>query len=71
MKRLNALQVATSEPVELLGCMPGALGGRLERDVQGRFKSHHLRGEWFSPAPELLRYIGRHARMPAQRPSVG
>jgi hypothetical protein len=67
MKRLNALQVATAEPVELLGCMPDVLGGKLERDVQGRFKKLHVRGEWFRAEPALLSFIARKARVAVSR----
>jgi Meiotically up-regulated gene 113 len=42
-------------PLDLLATEPG--GWLLERNLHGRFAAHRLDGEWFAPAPPLLRYV--------------
>lgn len=34
---------------------------KLERKLKKQFKDYHIRGEWFWPSNELMRYIGRYA----------
>jgi hypothetical protein len=58
--RLASLRVGSPQPLTLLGVMPGDLG--MERHIHGRFSHLRLKGEWFEPAPELLRFIAEEAR---------
>lgn len=53
--RLRTLQTSQAEPLTLLGTMPGGL--RRERDIQTAFARYRLKGEWFSPASDLLAFI--------------
>lgn len=55
--RLRDLQIGSAEPVELIGWMPGSPA--VERLLHHRFASLRIRGEWFSAAPSLLRFVER------------
>jgi hypothetical protein len=54
-QRLSQVQTTSPHEIRLLATTPGddSLEGRLHK----RFAHLHLRGEWFSPAPELLAFI--------------
>jgi hypothetical protein len=54
-KRLSQLQVGATEELRLLGVMNGT--EQHENDIHHQFAVHRVRGEWFSPTPELLTYI--------------
>lgn len=53
--RLDDLQATSAERLDLLLILDG--GAALERDLHARFAEHRLHGEWFEPAPTLLRYL--------------
>ena len=55
--RLSGLQTANSEVLRLVAAQLG--GRRLEMDYHNQFKAHHIRGEWFTPHPDILAEIGR------------
>ena len=54
-KRLNQLQGAHYEKLDVLLCMPGRKD--LESKLHERFNALRLRGEWFSPGDDLLAFI--------------
>jgi hypothetical protein len=54
-RRLAVVETHSPYPVRILLTMPGSY--RLERELHERFRAHHLRREWFQPAPELLAFI--------------
>jgi len=41
---------------KILATMPGTIS--TERQMHKRFKEHRVNGEWFTPAPELMEFIG-------------
>jgi hypothetical protein len=53
--RIDTLQTAHPEPLRLLATVPG--GVAIERVFHAAFAAHRKQGEWFEPAPELLRAI--------------
>jgi hypothetical protein len=64
-RRLFSLQTASPQPLRLLGGIPGGQG--LERALHRELAAHHIKGEWFRPAPEVRRFAhlaavidGRH-----------
>lgn len=56
-QRLNTLQVASAEKLTLLYSQPGIPA--LEKAFHREWAEHHLRGEWFKPARDILIYISR------------
>jgi hypothetical protein len=54
-RRLRALQVPNAKTLSLLGCMEGDLD--TEREIHSTFRYSRIRGEWFSPSPELMKFI--------------
>ena len=63
--RLGDLQVGSCDALELLGLIEAPFAR--ERQIQGRFSAHRLRGEWFLRHQEILSYftengIGNEAR---------
>lgn len=70
-KRLAALQTGSPAELRLLGTMTGDMAD--ERALHVRFRDHRLRGEWFSPADDLLAFIREAtnaAPAPAPRPLI-
>ena len=59
--RIRALQTANPEELSLLGRIPCELHS--EKSLHERFKHLRLRGEWFTPAPELLEFIEQVAHV--------
>lgn len=55
--RLRVLQTSHTEPLELLAFIEG--GKDLESEYHERFAEHRIRGEWFSPHPNILAEIER------------
>lgn len=53
--RLNQLQTATEQDLELLSYMLGTVED--EHQLHNRFAAHHIRGEWFHRAQEILAYF--------------
>lgn len=60
MERLASLQTANPYELHLLGCI--AKNEALERELHQKYSHHHLRGEWFSPADEIVDYIADNAK---------
>lgn len=54
--RLSGLQVGSLENLRIIGKMNG--GRSVEAEIHKRFARHHLRGEWFSDATDLMEFIG-------------
>jgi hypothetical protein len=54
-RRLTQLQTGNPKKLVCLGTRAG--GEQDELNLHCLFAAHHIRGEWFSPAPELLDYI--------------
>ena len=56
-QRIAGLQTAQAEPLRLLGTLPGT---RLDEARVHRVLDHHrLRGEWFHPHAEVIRFPTR------------
>lgn len=53
--RIIALQTSNTNPLVLLGSIPG--GRVTERVLHAKFRRFRIKGEWFTAAPELLQYI--------------
>lgn len=53
--RLAELQIGSCDELEILGLIEG--GFSLEREIQGLFSKHRLRGEWFRRDREILDYF--------------
>jgi hypothetical protein len=53
--RVKRLQTGSAAPLRLLGTIKG--DEALERAYHAHFAAYRLRGEWFSPAPEVLAAI--------------
>ena len=60
-KRLEALQTGCPDRLDLLGTMPGGMAD--EKATHYRFKDLHIRGEWFTSAPELTTFIADHKNL--------
>lgn len=56
--RLRIFQNGSVEDLRLLGTMPGGLVR--EKEIQRQFGYLRLKGEWFSPEPELMKFIELH-----------
>ncbi len=53
--RMAQLQTGNPSPLVLLGVMPGELVD--ERNLHVRFSAYRVAGEWFKPAPAVIRLI--------------
>jgi len=56
-RRIVAMQTLSPDRLLVLGVQLCPNGGRLEERLHCRFAEFRQHGEWFSPAPKLLRYI--------------
>ena len=54
-RRLQGLQVSFPYELKILGVIPGIKA--LEKEIHGKFRREHLRGEWFSPSGALSQLI--------------
>jgi hypothetical protein len=54
-RRRTELQRVERQPLRVLATIEGTMAD--ESALHARFVAHRLRGEWFSPAPELLSHI--------------
>jgi T5orf172 domain len=54
-RRLRALRTASPDPVEILASIPG--GFETERLAHYLVSRYRQFGEWFGPAPEVLRLV--------------
>lgn len=53
--RVKGLQTAHYEDLQIVGVMPG--DRNLETTLHNKFSQHHIRGEWFQPAEEILTFV--------------
>ena len=56
-RRLTVLQTSHPDNLELVATCEG--GRALETEYHQRFADHRIRGEWFSPHPDILSEITR------------
>ena len=68
-KRLVHIQTYNPEKLQCLGVMEGS--ARDEHALHRRFRDHHIHGEWFRPAPELMEFIGHAKPFVAEIVTVG
>lgn len=71
--RLSALQTGNSSLLVLLGAVAGTMAA--EREAHAALAKHRVSGEWFRPAPDVLRHIAfmvaqdvKRMAIPATRP---
>ena len=60
LTRMANIQAGSSVPVFLRGVVPGSYDK--EREIHQHLAGHRIRGEWFTPAPEVLVYVRRLIR---------
>lgn len=69
-QRLNSLQIGCPVALTLLGVLDGDV--EREADLHAGFDDARLRGEWFSPVPDLLALIAGSKQLPpVERGQVG
>ena len=56
-RRLSGLQTSSPVDLHLLAVTVGGVAA--EKAYHSRFRKHHIRGEWFLPAPEIQAEITR------------
>jgi len=59
-RRMKSIQCNSPQPLRLLGTKTAESKAALlsaEKRLHVAFATHHIHGEWFHPAPELLDYI--------------
>lgn len=61
LRRLDDIQVASPYDVTILRITWG--GADLERYLHHRWRKHKIRGEWFKPVEEILRYASGDAEL--------
>jgi hypothetical protein len=66
LRRVANLQTSQPYPLQLIGHIAG--GREREREIHLRFKHRRLNGEWFDPAPDLLRFIAEATAQEAGTP---
>ncbi|UXZ57051.1 GIY-YIG nuclease family protein [Curtobacterium sp. Arg-1] len=59
--RLNSLRTSSSEPLHVLGTVPG--GFELERQMHQALDAFRLNGEWFTPSLKVLRLIRKQLEL--------
>jgi hypothetical protein len=65
-RRVRTLQTGSAVQLLLLGVIPGV--AKLERQLHHRWRRCRIRGEWFTPSPELLTHIDALIHPPAPEP---
>lgn len=55
-RRLKSLQTDHYSELRVIASIPDG-GVALEKTLHDRFKEYRIRGEWFEPADELIKYI--------------
>lgn len=63
--RLNSLQNATYEELELIGTCNGEIED--EKKIHSIFNSIKIRGEWFRPTEDLLNFIFEKTKFPIDK----
>lgn len=66
-RRVAGLQCSCAETLILRGLVRG--GRQVEKDLHDRFSREHVRGEWFRPSEDLVRFIA--ALPPLSPPAEG
>jgi hypothetical protein len=56
LRRLGKMRVDSAQELKLLGVLPG--GPMKEREVHHKLRADRVRGEWFSPTPAVLAFVG-------------
>lgn len=65
LARLRDLQGSSSTALIMLASTPGSR--KAEFTLHERFRFAHVRGEWFTPVPELMELIRDYAKEPSLR----
>jgi len=65
-KRVNNIQVASPEPLELLGVCEG--GPDDEARLHQKWAKSRVNGEWFRPVKSLMNFIESNTSLPSKRP---
>jgi hypothetical protein len=55
-ERLATHQTSNHEELRIVATIP-ASSRNLERSIHASFAKHHIRGEWYHPAPEIMKII--------------
>ena len=57
--RIGQLQGGNPRKLELIATIPGDKDPSkdLEKQIKEKLQAFHIRGEWYSPAPEVFEYI--------------
>jgi hypothetical protein len=53
--RLKKFQAGHYKKLTVLAWIPG--GEEKETELHHRFKAHHIRGDWFKPAKEIMEFL--------------
>lgn len=63
-KRIKALQLGNPAELKLLGVIKTRNANAIARELRATYAGSHVRGPWFDPAPDLLKFIRSHAVIP-------
>jgi len=63
-KRIQALQQGNPAELKLLGVIKTRNATAIARELRATYAANHVRGPWFDPAPDLLKFIRSHAVIP-------
>jgi hypothetical protein len=66
--RIEGIRTGCPDEMRVLGFLHD-LTGKLESSLHARFAEHRVRGEWFSPAPELMAWVSESC-LPTFREAV-
>ena len=66
MNRFYALQIGNPHKLSMLGVISGK--AKDETKLQTQFAEDHIRGEWFKPSSNLLKFIKDRAAMDINTP---
>src|SRR5262249_3796071 len=64
LKRLKGVQTGNPRKLELIGVCPVLEAARIENSAHENLKEYRMKGEWFSPAPVVRRFIEWHMLQP-------
>lgn len=63
-RRLKLFQLGSPAELRLLGVIPARNANALLRELHAAFGDARVRGDWFKPIPELMKYIRSRAVEP-------
>jgi hypothetical protein len=63
-KRIQALQQGNPTELKLLGVIKTRNAMAIARELRATYAASHVRGQWFDPAADLLKFIRSHAVIP-------